>query len=366
LGGYDGVSIEAARWQRAFREMGWSVTRAAGFFADTADTLASDDDVTVSGLWAPAEGARPPAHDPRQISDLCRAHDLLILDNVGSLPTAPETAIALEREALRIGVPTIVRHHDPPWQVTRSVGHSGGGLPLHDPHMLHVTINRLTESEFRPRYPDLDRANAVTTIYNTVDRAVLGGGNRWVTRRQRGIGEDHLLLVHPARFIARKNIPAALQVAEQISRRTGRTIHYWLTDPIGDIGPAPVGVVVHRGHAPCPADLYAAADFVVLTSTWEGWGLPVIEAAAAKRPTITFPYPVLAEINQLGIQTVDHTDIEQIIGLLDDPSRYQTLAAANHRHTALLDVDGLPAALQRAVDRATALMTDMGSAAPRR
>jgi hypothetical protein len=63
---------------------------------------------------------------------------------------------------------------------------------------------------------------------------------------------------------------------------------------------------------------------------------------------------------------VDHTDIEQIIGLLDDPSRYQTLAAANHRHTALLDVDGLPAALQRAVDRATALMTDMGSAAPRR
>lgn len=353
LGGYDGVSIEAAKWHRAFATLGWSVTRAAGFFATTPTAA----DVTVRGLWAPAFGARPPDHDPQQIGDLCRSHDLLVIDNAGSLPTTPETAIALEREALRIGIPTIVRHHDPPWQTVMRVEDPGHRFPLHDPRMLHVTINERTESEFRCRYPELGHANAVTTIHNTVDFAALRRGSRRATRERMGIGEDHVLLVHPARFVGRKNIPAALRVAGEVRHRTGRTTHYWLSDPAGEIGTIPAGVIVHRGHAPDHADLYAAADLVVLTSTWEGWGLPVVEAAAARRPAITSPYPVLSEIHQLGIDTVNHTDLDRITDLLDDPERRRTLTAENYRRAAHLDVGGLPATLRWAAVKAVGLMT---------
>jgi glycosyltransferase involved in cell wall biosynthesis len=352
LGGYDGVSVEAAKWQHGFSRLGWSVTRAAGFFADGA----SGSDVTVRGLWAPAYGTRPPDPDITQLRDLCRTHDLLVIDNVGSLPTCPATAVALEAEALRAGIPTIVRHHDPPWQVVGLKHAPSQRFPLHDPRMLHVTINRLTESQFRRRYPELAAADAVTTIYNTVDTAAVAGGRRAATRRCMGVGDDGVLLVHPARNIARKNVPVALRVAGHLQRRAGRKVHYWLTDPAGEIGPVPAGLSVHRGHAPNAADLYAAADLVLLTSQWEGWGLPVVEAAAAGRPAITFPYPVLSEIHGLGIRTVDHSDIETITALVDDSPRRGEFSSANYRNSAVLDVHRLPDSLRRAVRRATALM----------
>ena len=351
LGGYDGVSVEAAKWQQAFGRLGWSVTRVAGYFADGH----SASDITLGGLWAPSYGGRAPAPDLSRISRLVEAHDMVVIDNAGSLPTCPEAALALEAEAIRQGIPTIVRHHDPPWQLLTPLSATDDRFPLHDPRMLHVTINRLTEAEYRCRYPALARADAVTTMYNTVDFAALTGGRRARTRREMGVGDDAFLLVHPARNIARKNIPAALRVAGELHRRTGRDVHYWLTDPTGAVGNPPAGVVVHRGHAGNPADMYAAADVITLPSLWEGWGLPVLEAAAALRPVVTMPYPILGEIHRLGIDTVDHHDVERLIGLLSDPHRYRAFTEANHRRGAALDVGGLPAIIERAAARAARL-----------
>lgn len=355
LGGYDGVSIEAARWHRAFRRLGWSVTRAAGYFADEP----MSDDVVVTGLWAPTFGSEPPEPDIATIAGLCRSHDLLVIDNAGSLPTTPETAAVLEEQALRAGIPTIVRHHDPPWQSTNVRHTADHRLPLRDPRMLHVTINRLTESEFRYRFPDLDAAQAITTIYNTVDTEALSDGRRWATRRRMRIGDGDILLVHPARNVARKNVPAAMELAGALAGALAgsphRRVHYWLTDPSGEIGTPADGVTVHRGHCTDSASLYAASDLVVLPSLWEGWGLPVVEAAAARRPVVTHPYPVLEEIHRLGIETVDHRDVGRITELLGDPSMYRALTTANARKAAALDIRHSPAILSRAAARATEL-----------
>ena len=351
LGGYDGVSVEAAKWHHAFGRLGWSVTRVAGFFADGQ----SASDVTLGGLWALSYGGRAPAPDLPLISRLVGGHDMVVIDNVGSLPTCPEAALALEAEVIRQGIPTIVRHHDPPWQLLTPLSATDDRFPLHDPRMLHVTINRLTEAEYRCRYPALASADAVMTIYNTVNVMALAGGRRASTRRAMGVGDDAFLLVHPARNIARKNIPAALRVAGELRRRTGRDVHYWLTDPTGAVENPPAGVVVHRGHVVSPADMYAAADVVTLPSLWEGWGLPVIEAAAARRPVVTMPYPILDEIHRLGIDTVDHHDVERLIVLLSDPDRYRAFTESNHRCGAALDVEGLPAIIERAAARAARL-----------
>lgn len=357
LGGFDGVSVEAAKWQRALDQLGWSVTRAAGFFAD--EQAATD--VPVPGLWATTPGGRPPVPDTARIADLCRIHDLLILDNAGTLPTATDAAIAFEEEALRHRTPTIVRHHDPPWQVGTVQAPTNRRLPLNDPRMLHVTINRLTEVQFRRRFPRLAATEAITTIHNTVDTAALGHGRRWATRHAMGIDDRDVLLVHPARNIGRKNVPAALGVAAALARRSRRRVHYWLTDPDGEVEPSPAHITVHRGHAVEAADLYAAADLVLLPSRWEGWGLPVLEAAAAQRPAVTYPYPVLSEIHRLGIRTVDHADSAAITRLVSDPSAHGALTAANLRRAAALDVRRLPRLLEDAAHRASELMSRAGT-----
>ena len=48
------------------------------------------------------------------------------------------------------------------------------------------------------------------------------------------------------------------------------------------------------------ADAYAAADAVVLPSTWEGFGMPLIESALADRPLAVNDYPVAREVAKLG------------------------------------------------------------------
>jgi len=360
LGGHDGVSVEAAKWHVAFTSLGWGVTRAAGAFVDTVGST----DVEVAGLWARYPGTPPPAADVALISNLCRTHDLLVLDNVGSLPTAPAAAIEFETAALTTSTPTIVRHHDPAWQTPRFTAPDARVFPLHHPGMMHVTINTRTAGEFLCRYPDLGAAGAITTVYNSIELQSVQAGEREATRQRMNIGRDDVLIGHPARNIARKNIPAALRLAAELHRRLRRPIHYWLTDPGGDVGEPPAGVTVHRGWVGVAADLYAAADLIALPSDWEGFGLPVIEAAAALRPTATHNYPVLAELHRLGLRTLDHTDPDAIAALLSDTAAYQDLTTANRHAIRGFDINGLPALVAEIACRAEELMEALPTVGP--
>ncbi len=55
------------------------------------------------------------------------------------------------------------------------------------------------------------------------------------------------------------------------------------------------GVPVRRGlhHELDVHDAYAASDLVVVPSTWEGFGNPVLESVTHRRPLAAYPYPVL-------------------------------------------------------------------------
>lgn len=316
LGGFDGVSVEAAKWVAGFRALGAEVTRAAGFFADH-----ERGDVLVRGMWADRPGGDPPPVDHATIRRLCGEHDLLVLDNAGSLWSAPEASAAWERHALDAGVPTALRHHDPAWQgpALRSV--DGAVVPLHHPAHLHVLINRRTEREFAERWPELGRTGALRVVRNRVDVDALSRGDRDGTRARFGLRPEEVLIAHPARVeSSNKNIPGAVQLALDLRERLGQPVRYWLTDDAPadgevagalDRAPGPL-----RGRVAEQADLYAAADLVVLPSTWEGWGLPVVEAAASGRPVAAGPYPVLAEIRELGLAVPGPDEIDRIAELI--------------------------------------------------
>lgn len=285
LGLTDGVSIVAATWGDALRDIGFDVVTVAG------DGPA---DRTVNGLSADAP-AGPPRSDVEQaLADA----DLVVVENLCTIPLNLAAARVVS-EVLR-DRPAILHHHDPPWQRARFA--SITELPPDDPAWRHVTINHLTRGEMA------DRGIHATTIYNGFDPRPTDRSGRDSVRAALGVAPDELLLAHPVRAIERKNIPAAIELCAAI----GAT--YWLMGPAEDgYGPTLEAVLASAPgrviHAPPPGgSLYSAPDGVVFPSTWEGFGNPPIEASLARLPVAVGSYPVGDEVRALGFRWFDVTD----------------------------------------------------------
>ena len=151
-----------------------------------------------------------------------------------------------------------------------------------------------------------------TTIHNPFD-VDAAPGDRAETRRLLGVAEDELLVAHPVRAIARKDIPRAVRVCEDL----GAT--YWLTGATEEgyeltLARALDGARCRVLHQPAPsaADIYAAADVVVFTSVWEGFGNPPVEAALWRRPAVVSHYPVAEELRALGFGWFDPDNLNPL------------------------------------------------------
>lgn len=258
--------------------------------------------------------------------------DLLVVDNLLSLPLNPAAGVAVA-EAAR-DRPTIVRHHDLPWQRPRFADWLE---PIADDGAWrHVTISDRSRLELR------ERGIVATTMRNRFDvdpRAGDGEG----TRAALGVGSGRLA-VQPTRAIERKGIPEALRLAHAL----GAT--YWLLGPAEDgydnqlaalLGSAPVPVI-HGLHGSTVVDAYAAADVVLFPSTWEGFGNPAIESAVHRRPLVIGSYPVAEELVAFGFRWFPSDDAGPIAAFLEAPD--EQLLEHNHdvarRHFSLADLPG--------------------------
>jgi len=319
FGDVDGVSIEAAKWEEAFAELGWATYRVAG---------EGRVDVVLPGL---AIGAAEPPPATHELDDALAAADLVVVENLCSLPLNRDAATALA--AAVKGRPAVLHHHDLPWQ--RPGLAEAGGFPPDDGAWAHVTINHLS------RHQLADRGIDATAIPNCFDTAT-AAGDRDGTRRSLGVGPHERLLLHPTRAIPRKNVPAAVALAEALGAV------YWLMGPAEDgYGPELDGVLkrstapVLRGTPPATtlADAYAAADVVTLPSTWEGFGNATVESAVHRRPLAVGTYPVAREIAAHGFRWFPAGDPAPLTAWLGDPD------------PALLDVNAAIAARHFSLDR---------------
>lgn len=308
LGLTDGVSVVARLWDRAIQDLGWSTYTVAGD---------GPVDHLVPGLAIDA--AEPPS--ATELRSTLAAADIVLVENMLSIPMNLPASRVLA-EVLR-GRPALLHHHDPPWQRQRFAHITE--LPPEDPQWQHVTINRLTEGQFA------ERGLRATTIYNGFDLDP-APGDRAATRQWLGIEPDQLLVAHPVRAIARKNIPAAIELTEAL----GAT--YWLPGPAEEgyeaeleqiLAQARCSVLRHQlgkqtgerfgeqsGQRFDIDDLYAACDLVAFPSTWEGFGNPPIEAALHRRPAAVGNYPVADELRELGFQWFDPGDTDTIASAL--------------------------------------------------
>lgn len=305
LGCHDGVSVVAETWCHVFAQLGWSVSTVAG--DGPVDRL-------VAGLALDA--AVPPTD--AEVEDAVRGADLVVVENLCTIPLNLPAARAVAR--VLAGRPAILHHHDPPWQ--RAAHAHVTELPPCDPAWRHVTINHLTERQMA------ERSIAATTIYNGFDVGQAPGDRR-ATRATLGVDDGERLVLHPVRAIPRKDVPAAVALAEAL----GAT--YWLVGPAEDGYDEQLAGVLRSArcrvlHRPSPgsmADAYAAADAIAFPSTWEGFGNPPLEAAIHRRPVAVGPYPVAQELRSLGFRWFDPSDPAPLDAFLQEPD--ETLHDAN-------------------------------------
>jgi glycosyltransferase involved in cell wall biosynthesis len=328
LGGGDGVGVEAAKWAAAFAALGWSVVTVAG---------SGPVDTVVPGLAIDATAA--PAR--RQVEDALSGTDLVVVENLCSLPLNPAASDVVA--AVCAGRPAVLHHHDLPWQRPH-LAHFPP--PPDDGAWAHVTINELSRRQLA------ERGLRATTVYNTFDPDPVPG-DRAATRGALGVTDDTALLLQPTRALKRKNVPGALALAEAV----GGT--YWLLGPAEDgYGPelerlvsgARCAVLQGMPAGGCSvADAYAACDAVLLPSTWEGFGNPSVESATYRRPLAIGPYPVAAELAAFGFRWFDSGDPASLAAFLASPD--SALLEHNHRVAAEhFDVGALPDRLARVLE----------------
>ncbi len=279
LGGPDGVSVVAGQWGRALAQLGWSVRTVAG---------RGPVDVLVPGL------AWPAVSDPviGEVAAALEGCDVVIVENLCSLPlhTAASAAVA----SVLAGRPAVLHHYDLPWQRARF--RSSGWAPPDDPGWAHVVINERSRGELA------ERGVVAMVEPLRIEAAWAAGGRRRPTRDRLGVAEGERLVLQPTRAIARKG------VADGVALAAAAGATYWLTGPAEEGFEAELEVVLGRSpgrvlrgadeRGLTMADAYAAADAVVLPSTWEGFGLPLLEAAVARRPLAVRRYPVAADLER--------------------------------------------------------------------
>jgi len=337
LGGGDGVSVEAAKWAAALGLLGWTVRTVAG--AGPVDTL-------VGGL---ALDATEPPSIP-EVEAALEPGDLVVVENLCSLPLNPRAAAVVA--SVCAGRPTLLHHHDLPWQRPH-LAHLPP--PPDDDAWGHVTINELSRRELA------HRGIQATTLYNSFEAHPFPG-DRTRTRARLGIGEETTLVLQPTRALARKNIPAAVALCEEV----GGT--YWLLGPAEDgYGPELERLVA---AARCPvvrgapvggcsvADAYAACDAVVLPSLWEGFGNPSVESATHHRPLVIGPYAVAAELAAFGFRWFDLSGPATLATWLRQPDAQ--LLEHNHQVAAThFNLADLPGHLARVLAQIPGLATSV-------
>jgi mannosylglucosylglycerate synthase len=298
LGMADGVSVTAAQWATALQRLGRRVRTVAGD---------GDPDVTVPGLALDAP--LPPVR--HALGAALDDADVVIADNICSLPMniAAGEAVA---EYLR-GRPAVLRHHDLPWERERYADITT--WPPDDPEWRHVTVNELARSELAAR-----RGIVATTIYHGFSEDPRPEA-RGPVRAALGVGSE-LLILQPTRAIPRKNVHLGLAIAEAL----GAT--FWLTGPAEDGYAEELDRLLERARVPVRRRLpdgvdmaaaYAACDAVVLPSSWEGFGLPLIEAALHRKPIVVADFPVAAELRAFGFRWFPVDDPAQLDAWLARP-----------------------------------------------
>jgi len=369
----DGVSAEAEKWINVFEEWGCEVHRVAGHIpgAGERDHVIGELnflDPQVESLTAAIfdrNQGRDELSDEfilfegeieRHLQAVLEAiaPDIVVAENVFSLPLNLPFTLALCRFLEREDIACIAVHHDFYWQDPRfAKSHFDDLLASHFPaslpRMRHVTINDRSREELFQR-----TGVAANCIHNCFDFDMPRQPDEYNAglRDELGLDGDTVMFLQPTRAIERKGIGRSIRFVEEFAENGGGPAALVVTGPCEQgydqvfsklcrssrarVLHVPNWLGTRRNHPGAVSrfdvrDAYAVCDMVTFPSSREGFGNPVLESVVHRKLLLVADYPVLDELRQFGFQflSLDGCAVDRAAKLLAYPQLTQEMVDRN-------------------------------------
>lgn len=380
LAGTDGVSLETAKWANILTDMGHECF----FFAGESDWPPERSHIITEAHFKHpdirainedlfGDYVRSPRTSERiqVIKEHLKSHlglfwrsvrpDVLIAENVFSLPMNVPLGLALAELVAENNMPIIAHHHDFVWErerfaINAATDYLRAAFPPTLTSIHHVVINSFAATQLAmrtgerslliPNVMDFESSPPPSDDYTAGFRSALG------------IEPEEFILLQPTRIVPRKRIETSVELA----RRLDLPCVLVISHSAGDEGSAytdylhefadllDVRVIfaserIHpeRGLTPdgkpifSLADAYYQADLVTYPSALEGFGNAFLETLYYRRPIIMRNYEIFnVDIKPKGFKVITFGDfieaktVEETRHLLQNPAEAEAMVAHNY------------------------------------
>ena len=273
--------------------------------------------------------------------------ELLVPENVLTIPMNIPLGLALTEVIAETGIPTLAHHHDFFWErqnfKTNAVWeYLNMAFPPHSPHIHHAVINSSADNQLSlrtgisatviPNVMDFD--NPPPTVVVDEHGQVTGetkpsAGDRYATdvRADLGVADDELLILQPTRVVKRKGIEHAIELVSRLDLKAKLVISHASGDEGYDyerrvreysrmmkVDTVFVSDIInHRRGATAKGqkiytlyDIYPHADLVTYPSNFEGFGNAFLEAIYFCKPILVNTYSIYSmDIKPKGFDVVE-------------------------------------------------------------
>ena len=348
--GTDGVTLEAQKWAEILTAMGHSCYWMAGIVEAPEDRKYEVPEAFFrhpevlelhKKVFGTTRRTREITNKIYELKEYLKDHiyrflekfqiEVLIPENVLSIPVHIPLGLAVTEVIAETGIPTIAHHHDFAWERDRFVTNAvndylRAAFPGALPKVEHVVINSMAQKELARRC-----SLGSTIIPNVLNFEQPPPGIDDYNRdfRQRiGLSEDDIMILQPTRVIPRKGIEHAIDLVRQLKDPRAKLV---ISHPVGDEGDEywrmlreriedaqidvlyiadkvgrtryedkEKGIKIYSFY-----DVYVHADFVTYPSLYEGFGNAFLEAVYFGKPILVNTYAVYArDIAPLGFKTI--------------------------------------------------------------
>ena len=350
----DGVSIEADKWTRVFEKLGFNVSLIAGRIGSKTSLpnciipkmdfmhpkirlikkMAFDsrlDDAEKKALTELIKSNVSEIKEP--LKNFIKQNEISVLgiENLFSVPYNIPAAIAVYEIAKELNLKCILRHHDFIWEREYFIKHynipeiMAKYFPPQDLNAKHIVINQTAKAAL------LQTKNITATVIpDFFDFESLREKDAYskTFRKTLKIEKDKFLFLQPTRIVRRKKIERSIQLVKEINKLSGKDnvlvvtgaplyeAERYLKELLKQCNEQGVRLVAADSYIKLSRemdngkkiysmyDAYLNCDAVTFPSELEGFGLPVLEACAYKKPLFVNNYPVLHEIKSKGFDFV--------------------------------------------------------------
>jgi len=378
--GTDGVTMESSKWAQVLKSAGHNYFWFAGLLDRSPERCFLVPEAFFQhekNLWIDRQIFGKKGRDPavtdaiyelktflkKQLNEFIRTFniDLLVAQNVLTIPMHIPLGIALTELIAETQIPTIAHHHDFYWERTRFLVNAVGdylrmAFPPNLPNIEHVVINSAAQEELALR----------TGISSIVIPNVLDFENPPTITRQEthdfreeiGLTTDDILVLQPTRVVQRKGIEHAIELVEElgdpryklvISHEAGdEGIEYadWLKEHARQSGvdlrllnlriSDPMNPDVNRKELYTLWEVYPHSDFITYPSLYEGFGNAFLEAIYFKKPLLINRYATFVkDIEPKGFDLIvmdgylNHKNVQKVKDVLESPERREKMVNTN-------------------------------------